>query len=204
MSSFAVILNINWYKLIDSILRALTIIVPFLIVVFKYYQDRKDDRRIFLREKVANYYEDYILAIRKMENITSSLDAIFYNDSKIKKQQEEFDKVLEVAKENQIKLSIWAPKNISELTKKVLDNWHILFLIKYLDVNLEIESDYTRNYKDDKFKKLKEELLEMGFEKGTLDKFKSEEEFKNYLIDEQKEVTNAISELMAKYLQNYN
>lgn len=53
-------------------------------------------------------------------------------------------------------------------------------------------------------KKLKEELLEMGFEKATLDKFKSEEEFKKYLIDEQKEVTNAISELMAKYLQNYN
>ena len=44
----------------------------------------------------------------------------------------------------------------------------------------------------------------MGFEKATLDKFKSEEEFKKYLIDEQKEVTNAISELMAKYLQNYN
>lgn len=204
MSSFAVILNINWYKLIDSILRALTIIVPFLIVVFKYYQDRKDDRRIFLREKVANYYEDYILAIRQMENITSSLDAIFYNDSQIKERQEEFEKVLEVAKESQIKLSIWAPKNISELTKNVLDNWHILFLIKYLDVNLENESDHTKNCKEDKFKKLKEELLEMGFKKATLDKFKSEEEFKKYLIDEQKEVTDAISELMAKYLQNYN
>ena len=158
MSGFAVILNINWSKVIDSILRALSIIIPFFIVVFKYYQDRRDDRRIFLREKVANYYEDYILAIRQMENITSSLDAIFYNDSQIKERQEEFEKVLEVAKESQIKLSIWAPKNISELTKNVLDNWHILFLIKYLDVNLENESDHTKNCKEDKFKKIKRRI----------------------------------------------
>lgn len=104
-------------------LQIFAICIPIITLIIGWFLDRADSRRQFRRNKVSELYEEFLVSINKCR--------LSVNNKK------QFNVDYDRARLLQVRLSIWANKNVSTASKRLLDS-------------VKNSHDLINRYKEDK------------------------------------------------------